>query len=134
VAKRSRSARRSMLRIERGASARGGMAPFVKRLAGVPGDSVRVSPEGVSINGAPVLPHSAPLTHNHRGEPLPRRLGRWLICGYWLYGESNPWSFDSRYFGEVPRASIRGVVKPVLVTQVSMGYPLNSSHWAYTYL
>src|SRR5512143_555275 len=36
-----------------------GMQPLLKQIVGVPGDVITVTPAGVSINGGPLLPHSA---------------------------------------------------------------------------
>ena len=94
-----------------------GMAPFVKQLVGVPGDVVTVTPHGVSVNGGPFLPHSAPLAQTSNGQLLPQRLGTWRLTGYWLYGTDSPRSFDSRYFGEVPAASLQGLARPVWVRE-----------------
>ena len=94
-----------------------GMAPFVKQLVGMPGDVVTVTPAGVSVNGGPFLPHSAPLAQTSNGQLLPQRLGTWRLTGYWLYGTDSPRSFDSRYFGEVPAASLQGLVRPVWVRE-----------------
>ena len=94
-----------------------GMAPFVKQLVGMPGDVVTVTPHGVSVNGGPFLPHSAPLAQTSNGQLLPQRLGTWRLTGYWLYGTDSPRSFDSRYFGEVPAASLQGLARPVWVRE-----------------
>ena len=92
-----------------------GMQPLLKQLVALPGDVVTVTPAGVSINGGPLLPHSAPLSQTSNGQPLPQRLGTWRLTGYWLYGAGSPRSFDSRYFGEVPAATLGGVGHPVML-------------------
>ena len=91
-----------------------GMQPLLKQLVALPGDVVTVTPAGVSLNDGPLLPHSAPLSQDSDGKPLPSRLGTWRLTGYWLYGTDSPRSFDSRYFGEVAAADLRGIVRPVL--------------------
>lgn len=92
-----------------------GMQPLLKQLVALPGDVVTVTPIGVSINGGPLLPHSAPLIEDSSGQPLPQQRGTWRLTGFWLYGADSPRSFDSRYFGEVPAAALTGVVRPVLL-------------------
>jgi conjugative transfer signal peptidase TraF len=92
-----------------------GMQPLLKQLVALPGDIVTVTSAGVSINGGPLLPHSAPLSQDSAGRPLPQQLGTWRLTGYWLYGAGSPRSFDSRYFGEVPAAALGGVVQPVVL-------------------
>lgn len=91
-----------------------GMQPLLKQIIGVPGDVVNVTPAGVRINGGPLLPHSAPLSHTRDGQPLPQRRGTWRLTGYWLYGVNSPRSFDSRYFGDVPPACLQHRVERVL--------------------
>jgi conjugative transfer signal peptidase TraF len=91
------------------------MQPLLKQLVALPGDVVTVTPAGVSINGGPLLPHSAPLIQDSAERPLPQQLGTWRLTGYWLYGAGSPRSFDSRYFGEIPAAALGGVVQPVVL-------------------
>ena len=98
----------------------GGGMPLVKRIAAVPGDTVVETAAGVEVNGH-ALPLSAPMIASPvTGIHLPRVTGRWTLARgeYWLYGPgaSGGWarySFDSRYFGPVPRAAIRGVLRPL---------------------
>jgi type IV secretory pathway protease TraF len=89
------------------------MQPLLKQLVALPGDVVTVMPAGVSINGGPRLPHSAPLAQTLDGQPLPQKLGTWRLTGYWIYGPGSPRSFDSRYFGEVSAACLQGLARPV---------------------
>jgi conjugative transfer signal peptidase TraF len=91
------------------------MQPLLKQLVALPGDIVTVTPAGVSINGGPLLPHSAPLAQTRDGQPLPQHRGTWRLTGYWLYGADSPRSFDSRYFGEVEAETLQGRVQPVLL-------------------
>ena len=88
-----------------------GMQPLLKQLMGVPCDIVTVTPAGVSVNGGPLLPHSAPLAQTSDGQPLPQQRGTRRLTGYWLYGTDSPRSFDSRYFGEIPGSNIKGVAQ-----------------------
>ena len=94
-----------------------GMQPLLKKIVGVPGDRVTVTPAGVSVNGGAILPHSAPLTQTADGQPLPQQRGSWRLNGFWLYGAGSPRSFDSRYFGEVPVAGLQGLARPVFFSQ-----------------
>jgi conjugative transfer signal peptidase TraF len=94
----------------------GGSEPLVKPVAAVAGDLVEVSPAGVSVNGFRV-PSSAPLWRDSAGRSLAPLVGVHLIRPgeLWLLSGRDARSFDSRYFGPVPLANVRGVARPVLV-------------------
>jgi conjugative transfer signal peptidase TraF len=90
--------------------------PLLKVAAGVPGDHVAVSAEGVAVNGC-LLPDSRPIALDRAGRrvpPWPRgdyRLGQGQV---WLYG-SNPRSWDSRYWGPGAARDIIARAVPILV-------------------
>jgi conjugative transfer signal peptidase TraF len=95
-----------------------GAKPFLKQLVGLPGDRVVVSDAGVVINGR-ALPDSAPLV---RAISMDIRLPQWrgvMVLprdSYWMYGTGWPRrSFDSRYWGALPRSYILSIARPVLV-------------------
>lgn len=85
--------------------------PLLKRVAGLPGDLVCASPDAVRV-AARV---ARILAADRRGTELPawrgcRRLGRDEL---FLLGDSAT-SFDSRYFGPVRVADVRGPYRGVL--------------------
>lgn len=92
-----------------------GYAPFLKTVAGVPGDLVVLSDDGVMVNGLK-LPDSRPLLHSV-SDPflaLPVLRGQFLLKKgqYWVYGSGEPArSYDSRYFGPVNLDDIQSVSK-----------------------
>jgi conjugative transfer signal peptidase TraF len=87
-----------------------GAASVVKLVIAVPGDQVLVLPFAMLVNGERFF---APVRQFDRAKRVINRHTasmRHLSKGYWLYGVNNPiYSWDSRYFGEVSAASIRGV-------------------------
>lgn len=86
--------------------------PLLKPVVAVPGDIVTVTPDGpLHVNGTE-LAHSAP-------EP---NMPAWTPGTYtvhpgeiWLLSRYSAGSFDSRYFGPVAVANLRGRAVPVLI-------------------
>jgi conjugative transfer signal peptidase TraF len=97
-----------------------GGKPMLKMIAGVPGDRISASEDGVTINGTR-LPGSTPRLRSIQYPEvlLPRFRGN-LVLGdgqYWVYGSGErpafaASSFDSRYFGPIRGERIRGLVVP----------------------
>lgn len=89
----------------------------MKTIAAAAGDAVEVSPAGISVNGAPIR-NSAALARDGRGQSLPAfPAGHYRVAPgqLWLVSDHNARSFDSRYFGPVPAASVRRAVRPLWV-------------------
>jgi conjugative transfer signal peptidase TraF len=87
--------------------------PMLKTIAGVAGDQICTVTGRLVINGHDLAPIIAA---DQEGRALPH----WTRCRVLRRGEvfvfsaRVPNSFDSRYFGPVPTASIRGVYAPLL--------------------
>ena len=88
---------------------KGGGTPLFKRVMAVAGDTVAVSSTATVVNGVPIL-HSGQLDK----ASLPKQSGVFTLQSgeFWVHGEgANPelaaYSFDSRYYGVIPLASIR---------------------------
>jgi conjugative transfer signal peptidase TraF len=100
----------------RGDCPNGGMSMF-KTIAGVPGDVIEVSSNGILINHHQ-LPYSNQLERSKQFPwvTLPHQSGK-IVLGpqqYWVYGSgSQPelaaQSFDSRYWGPIKDSQIRAV-------------------------
>ena len=89
---------------------------LIKKVVAMEGDRVTISATGVTVNGQR-LPNSTPLTADHEGRPLPVAISDdySLLPGELLTMSTyNARSFDSRYFGPVPRRCVVAVVTPVL--------------------
>lgn len=95
----------------------GGYGNMMKELAGVAGDSVEISRNGVSVNGV-LLPHSKPLEKDGLGRILTPhyifkrhlRNGEVLLMTNRLDN-----SFDARYFGILNINQLDAVIVPVWV-------------------
>src|SRR5215212_1239652 len=92
---------------------------FVKRVIGMPGDSVEVRDKVVSINGRPLVEpyviHDDPQIYPIRPQlPEPYRsrdqYGPYLVPEgqYFAMGDNRDRSSDSRFWGTVPRSMIKG--------------------------
>lgn len=92
----------------------GGVAPVGKVVVATAGDTVDVTTRGVWVNGR-LLARSAPFSVDTRGRPLMPALGRWVLVRgeLWTYGDADPRSFDSRYFGPVNADDVRAVIVSV---------------------
>ena len=92
-----------------------GSEPVVKVLAAVAGDRVEVTADAVLVNGVR-LPHSRPLDRDRGGrELLPFAAGEHRLepGEVWLYSPYEERSWDSRYFGPVPRRAVLSVYRPL---------------------
>ncbi|MDX3966814.1 MAG: S26 family signal peptidase [Bradyrhizobium sp.] len=88
--------------------------PLVKRVAAAGGDIVCAIDDAISINDRVVAER---LTRDRLGRPLPSWSGCHLLDGgeAFLLMEGRADSFDSRYFGPVPTATIIGRLAPLWV-------------------
>jgi len=97
-----------------------GLRPLLKLLAGLPGDRVTVEDRGIAVTPAGsavacLWPHTRIRTTDSHGRPVTSSLsGGRIPPGSALVLGTHPGSFDSRYFGLVPLASLRRTV-PLLV-------------------
>jgi conjugative transfer signal peptidase TraF len=93
-----------------------GAEPLMKPIVPVSGDTVEISPQGVTINGR-LLPNSATRSFDIKDRPLTHwPFGKYRVDTgkVWVISSFNPRSFDSRYFGPIPIASIRCHLRPLL--------------------
>jgi conjugative transfer signal peptidase TraF len=85
--------------------------PLLKRIAAVRGDDVCASQTRISINGKVVAQR---LEKDQAGRAMPWWTGcRTLGNEVFLLLTDVPTSFDGRYFGPIPRASVIGKAKPL---------------------
>jgi conjugative transfer signal peptidase TraF len=92
----------------------GDSAPILKILAALPGDRVEITSSGVLVNGAPLRNSGVHAADSHGRSLSSIPQGRYRLRGcYWL-AAPHPDSWDSRYFGCLPRESLREVLVPWL--------------------
>ena len=90
--------------------------PVLKPVAAVPGDVVIVDADGVRVNGERVaVPALARDSRGRLMQAVPP--GTYAVApgAVWLLSDHNGASFDARYFGPVPVASIDAIARPLLV-------------------
>ena len=88
---------------------------FVKRVAGVPGDRLRIADGRLLVNGQPAIfpPSGAkPVRYVNAGNFLRTPSEEFLVPpqSYFVLGDNSINSLDSRYWGVVPKANLRGKV------------------------
>ena len=87
----------------------GNASEVLKHVVALPGDVVRVTDRGLSINGV-ALPGSARLDRDSAGRLVPSiPPGVYPVAPgmVWLVSTYNPKSWDSRYYGPVPLVGVR---------------------------
>jgi conjugative transfer signal peptidase TraF len=93
-----------------------GAEPVAKVIGALPGDEVELEPGWVAVNGMKFT-NSETAARDSAGRPLAhvpsgvRRVGTGEV---WLFGFNNIRSWDARYFGPVPLANVRGVLRPLV--------------------
>jgi conjugative transfer signal peptidase TraF len=93
-----------------------GAEPVAKVVGAIAGDVVELEPGWVAVNGVK-FSNSQMAARDSANRPLAhvslgvRRVGEGEV---WLFGFNNARSWDARYFGSVPSANLRGVLKPVV--------------------
>ena len=93
-----------------------GAEPVAKVIGALPGDVVEVEGSWAAVNGVRFA-NSRTAARDSAGRPLAHvawgvhRVGAGEV---WLFGFNNARSWDARYFGAVPLAGVRGVLRPVL--------------------
>ncbi len=90
--------------------------PLLKAIIAGPGDRVCTLGDHLVVNGRTL---GAIIDLDREGRPLPH----WRDCRalradeLFAYSDRVPNSFDSRYFGPVPKASVIGVFQPLLIAR-----------------
>jgi len=96
-----------------------GAVPLLKPVVAKPGDAVKVSAEGITVNGH-LLPETAPLATDRLGRSLEAwPTGRYFVADdtVWVASSYNRGSYDSRYLGPIPMRLIRSRLRPLWILQ-----------------
>jgi conjugative transfer signal peptidase TraF len=105
--------------VPRGGQCPGGLTPIGKMVAALPGDTVVLTADGITVNGA-LQSHSRALASDFKGRKLPRFPGGAYVVGrgyIWLLAPSDR-SFDSRYLGALVARNVLDRVQPVWIAAV----------------
>jgi conjugative transfer signal peptidase TraF len=93
-----------------------GSAEPVGKIAGaLPGDVIDIERDWIAVNGRRIA-HSAAASHDRAGRPLAHvSWGKHRVSPgeVWLLGLNDRRSWDSRYFGPIPLANVRGRLEPI---------------------
>jgi conjugative transfer signal peptidase TraF len=99
--------------VVRGSGCGGTLAPLMKEIAAVEGDTVEVTTGGLVLNGT-LRTGTALLSFSSRGKPLPQASSQKIPRGELFLLGSSPESLDSRYFGTIPIRDVQGVLTRIL--------------------
>src|SRR5207302_6958602 len=97
----------------------GSTQPVLKRVGAVAGDVVQVGSETVAVNDVRLATRPIEALDS-AARPLQHvAFGSYVVAAgeLWLFGSPGARSWDSRHFGPVPAASVRGVARPVLTIE-----------------
>ena len=95
-----------------------GLKPLLKYLAGLPGDTVEISPDGIILNGSYLVGTTRPEFDSQGRSIPPSLLNDGVIPENMalVISQQHSGSFDSRHFGLVPLESLQKV-EPILIQQ-----------------
>lgn len=92
------------------------LVPFIKKVAALPGDSVNLNWDGITVNGK-LYPKTALTIMLSNMRPTPHiPLGNYSVKTgtLWVYDNNSPRAFDSRYWGPIEKSQILSGILPVL--------------------
>lgn len=92
-----------------------GSAPLIKMIIAIPGDSIILADEEITVNN--FVYHYPTETYDSKHRQLPKwpRGNYPNTKGYWLIGTNNSHSWDSRYWGFVQYTQIIYLLKPLWI-------------------
>lgn len=89
-------------------------APIGKKVVATQGDLVKISDNGIEVNGR-LLTDSKPSKYDNLKRKMPVFwMDRYLDNGEFIVASTKENSYDSRYFGIVRRDQIKGVIETII--------------------
>lgn len=93
----------------------GGYSSLMKEVVAVPGNRVVVTNNKLIINNQNYYAPTEFKDSHHLSVKRFVKNGDYTATGYWFYGYGSPnYSWDSRYYGQVPKDNILHVYQPLL--------------------
>ena len=97
--------------------------PYIKRVVGLPGETIVLGPEGLTVNGTPI---DEPYVYRDGGSAI-EELTSWTLGPdeILVFGDHRSNSSDSRAFGPIPSSSVigRAFVRYFPIDQMSIIVP-----------
>lgn len=89
-------------------------APIGKKVVATQGDLVKISDDGIEVNGR-LLTDSKPSKYDNLKRRMPEfSMNRYLDNDEFIVASAKENSYDSRYFGIVKGAQIKGVIETII--------------------
>jgi conjugative transfer signal peptidase TraF len=92
-----------------------GADPLIKEVIAIPGDDVVLTDQFIRVNKTIYLYPTFYADSLHRKLAVYPRGKYSHVQGYWVIGTHSPYSWDSRYFGEIHAHQILYKLKPALI-------------------
>lgn len=94
----------------------GGLAPLLKQVVAMSGDSVSVTDAGLTVNGIEIS-NTERIHYDSQGQEVPMigaGIYQTVNNELWLIANHSTRSWDSRYFGPLPADHVQSVMQPLI--------------------
>lgn len=98
--------------IKKGHDCHGRYESLLKKIVAIPNDEIEINKNFMLINGQKIKLKVQEVDRNNQPIPKIKYANKFKLKGYWVIGDNNPKSFDSRYFGEITNKQIVYKAKP----------------------